>query len=216
MKTLVKYMIIPLLFALSSCGPVESKQPPQTCDNCLPQEKTTTLKGSFVSGHLGNYQDCPGEAYIEPELNTDSDGAFADDCAEGQECGGLLNCEKASTTLRLSNGGDVEALGVLVQKIELKNSVGKTVAFLPLESVSVVETNAQFGGKVGVDDNISIRVDFQGPANPYQLLKPAASADAGRVSSDSTGVLHITISADNAKDITIISTPISAIPSVDT
>ena len=62
---------------------------------------------TFVSGHLGNYWDCPGEANDAGSSGTDPSGAAAPDeaagdaaagaCAPGLEdsCNGPLNCRKS-------------------------------------------------------------------------------------------------------------------------
>ena len=208
-----------LLFGISSFtvepkNETEGKNNIQTCDaQC--QSTKTTLKASFVSGHLGNYQDCPEDGYrAQPDGASDqSSGISQGDCADDQ-CGSFNSCEKASAILKLSNGGDNDAIGILVQKIELKDESGSTLATLPLESVTLLD-NSQFSGKVGVDDSPSIRVDFQGPVNLSELVSNDEDSTYERIAAP-IAIIHITLSADNADDVIVISPVATSLPAVDT
>ncbi len=212
----IKFLIASLLLiGLSNCGPAEEKKTGEdpVCDaKC--QNESTTLKASLTSAHLGNYSDCPQDAYSEKPDTDSIGGALAADC-DSDDCG-VLNCEKASAILRLSSGGD-DVLGVLVQKIELKNEAGDTVAILPLESVTRVDDNQQFSGRVPAGETVSIRVDYQGPLNVNALVSD--QSDDGDSDSRLAGpgvYLQITLSSQNASDVVVKSPAVSTIPSVDT
>lgn len=229
MKSLNVLLVMMAALVLSGClfnvdPKVEPK--PECLVNCNPEpEEKPALKGTFVSGHLGSYWDCPDEAYNpDPEVvvgGANEDGAFAEgDCAEGQECIAILNCERAQAIVRLTNGGDANGEGVALQKIELLNTLDEVVAELPVISVQHSDIEEPFDGIVSTEDAVNLRVEFQGPLNPYEMLsvEDAANSRNGDQAFGSSGIgfLRLTFSADNHADVIILSTEVYGLPSVDT
>lgn len=226
MNSLMKSLSPLLLAALFvGCVPATEKNTPDpefcegtSCEQTLDPEIT----GVFVSGHLGNYWDCPEDGYTQPVVGG-SDGAapppgedadFAP-CMEGDDsCQNvILNCENASLTVSLSNIGEAIGEGLQVDRVELYNTSGTKVADLPV--LEVTENNAAFDGQIGLDETLSLRVDFQGPANPYDLLSEPTSDGSRGIGADS-GTVRVIISADNHDDVEIEGKSIYSIPGVDT
>ncbi len=133
------------------------------------------LSGMFLSGHLGNYSSCPEEGYSgdsSARSAEPSEGAIAADCAEDSpNCGGFLNCEGAQLTIKLENRGTAAAEGLIITKLTLFNSEGLNMADLPLMEVVNAETNEPAPETLGAGESVTLRVTFQGPANPYEFLQ---------------------------------------------
>ncbi|TXD34263.1 hypothetical protein FRC98_18895 [Lujinxingia vulgaris] len=180
------------------------------------------LKGMFVSGHLGNYESCPEDGYSDDASGDEPAGApaaeFAGDCAEDSpDCGIFLNCEDAQVTLRLNNTGDEPAVGVQVTRIELFDANGVSRAVLPLMEVSDVTTpgsSVTFDGMIGVGAERALRVDFQGPQSPWELLA-TEDDDSGRYANHG-GTIEITFRAENRRGEVIVRGEVSALPSMAT
>lgn len=177
------------------------------------------LEGVFVSGHLGNYVDCPSDGYT-PESNDNSmddpGELWVGDCAaEMDSCTGFENCEDAQVTVVLENSGEATALGVDVVKIELFDEDGTSQATLPLMGVSVSGSSDEFDGEIEVDEEQILRVDFQGPQSPYELLR-SADGDMDPSGTRPAGFVEITFASDNHDDVIIMSTEIYSVPSVET
>ncbi|RAL20080.1 hypothetical protein DL240_18795 [Lujinxingia litoralis] len=181
------------------------------------------LKGTFISGHLGNYESCPEDGYSDEAEGDAPAGApaedFAADCAEDSEdCGGVfLNCEDAQVTLRLINTGDEPAVGVQVTRIELFDTNGVSKAVLPLMGVSDVTTpgaTVDFEGVIPVGAERALRVDFQGPQSPWELLATDGE-DSGRHANHG-GIIEITFRAENRRGEVVVRGEVSALPSMAT
>lgn len=187
----------------------------KTCDqDCEASKDAPELSATYVSGHLGNYRDCPGDGYSSEPAGGSS---MAGDCAEGQDCSFELNCEDAQMTVQLENTGEATARGLQVSKIELLDSEGVARAVLPLMQMVDTQTNAPFAATLAVDEKATVRIEFQGPENPYAL----ANDDAGRSADGDSAfaepwTVEITFSADNHDDVTVESTSVYPVPSVDT
>lgn len=182
------------------------------------------LIGAFVSGHLGNYWDCPEEAYhgestTVPGSGLDgTEGDFAPCPEDDDQCtNAVLNCETAQITIQLSNTGDVDATDVLVDTIELRNLDDVAVASLPLHTVTDIDTNQAFDGVVEVGEKLMLRIEYAGPADPYQLLRVEGDASGDRAfGGGGAGIIHTTFSAENHDDLTVESSEVYSVPSVDT
>lgn len=181
------------------------------------------LKGTFVSGHLGNYDSCPEDGYSEGASEDAPAGApaaedFAGDCAEDSpNCGMFLNCEDAQVTLRLINTGDEPAVGVQVTRIELFDANGVSQAVLPLMATTDVTTpgaSVTFDGLIPLGAERALRVDFQGPQSPWELL--AAEGDGSGRYANHAGTIEITFRAENRRGEVIVRGEISALPSMAT
>ncbi|RDV36444.1 hypothetical protein DV096_18490 [Bradymonadaceae bacterium TMQ3] len=181
------------------------------------------LKGTFISGHLGNYESCPEDGYSDDASGDAPAGAPAEDvaadCAEDSEdCGGVfLNCEDAQVTLRLINTGDEPAVGVQVTRIELFDTNGVSKAVLPLMGVSDVTTpgaTVDFEGVIPVGAERALRVDFQGPQSPWELLATDGE-DSGRYANHG-GIIEITFTAENRRGEVVVRGEVSALPSMAT
>ena len=181
------------------------------------------LKGTFISGHLGNYESCPEDGYSDDASGGEPAGAPAEDvaadCAEDSEdCGGIaLNCEDAQVTLRLINTGDEPAVGVQVTRIELFDLNGVSKAVLPLMGVEDVSNNGQsspFDGLIPLGAERALRVDFQGPQSPWELLATEGE-DSGRYANHG-GIIEITFTAENRRGEVVIRGEVSALPSMAT
>lgn len=184
------------------------------------------LEGVFVSGHLGNYMDCPEDGYtVEEETESSADAGaseppgdepgYADCDSDADECGGITNCEDAQVTVQLSNLGEVAARGLEVSRIELFDAEGNSRATLPVTAVSESETNQVFDGELATDAEQTLRIDFVGPADPRELLETSDSG-ADRSGAQSPGVIEVTISSDNQEDVVIESNEIYPVPMVVT
>jgi hypothetical protein len=166
-------------------------------NNTTPDPKISpVLSAEFVSGHLGNYLDCPEQGYHAGARSAEPGGAglWEGDCAE-DGCG-ILNCEGAQVTFTLKNEGRVEAQNLRITSIELFNTDGLKVADLPLESVQAVETGEPLAN-VGGDSQGMFYMFFKGPAQPYELLE-AQDGQWGRA-----GILLIKLKADNHAEFTL-------------
>ena len=229
MKLLAKSLaksLAPFVVAatLVGCGPLTEKSDPDFCEGTSCEQTLQPLvTGVFVSGHLGNYRDCPDDGYSPQSTDSSSEpapGADADFAAchpDDQDCNDtLLNCEQAQLTVSLSNAGDAAATGLQADRVELYNLDGDKVADLPV--IEVTESNAAYDGDLETQETLSLRIDFQGPQNPYQLLDTSSSSsDEGvRFGGGSAGTVRVIFSADNHDDVTVEGKELYAVPSVDT
>ena len=225
MKKLLPLLLVPAFSLSLGCGPSLDKQPntdPEFCNGTsCEQLSKPALSGVFVSGHLGNYRDCPGDGWTEPvvvgsgsEGAAPAEGDIAGDCgAESTNCQPVLNCEDASATINVTNLGEGLAEGVQVDRVELFNDDGDLVATLPV--LEVMEAGAAFDGEISTDESVTLRIDFQGPQDAYSLLSTGDGSSDRGISADS-GTIRIEVSADNHDDISIEGKEIYAVPSVDT
>ncbi len=199
-----------------------------TGEECEQQDQPE-LSATYVSGHLGNYLDCPDDGYtaestMSGEAPSDGDaGAFAGDCAEGDDCSYEMNCEDAQVTVRLSNDGEAAATGLQVVTIELFDADGVSKATLPLMDAVDTATAETFDGTLEAGQEVTLRVEFQGPASPDSLLETAnddgddaGDEPIGGRSSGNHGIIEVTIGADNHDDVSVESTELYPVPSVAT
>lgn len=223
MKKIIFVLLALALSSTAACGTAGEDD-----DWDLEENEQPVLEGTYVSGHLGNYRDCPDDGYT-PESSTDSTGragapaepdgdGYAGDCAEGQDCGGFtMNCEDAQMTVRLTNPSSFDATGLQASTIELYDADGVLRATLPLMDTVDTATNESFDGKLKAGEKITLRVEFLGPEDPYMLLSTDdASGDAGRIGSGAHGTVGITFRAATHKDLLVESSELYPVPSVDT
>lgn len=196
-------------FCDESCE-INNEQP---TNNVTPSERPK-LQGVFVSGHLGSYWDCPEEAFMGPSPG-DGDSIDGGACLEGMDCVGFTSCESAQVTITLSNTGDADAVNILVDRIELFGTDGISRAVLPLESTIDTTTNEPFDGNLAVGEDVQLRIEFQGPYDPWTLLQPVDSSNGDRAAGGG-GIVKTTFSADNHADLTVESGEIYDVPAVDT
>lgn len=171
----------------------------------------STVEGVFVSGHLGNYMDCPGDGYSgdldEAARSSDAPEGDAGACSPGVECG-PLNCEDGQVTLRLVNGGELTVDGLQLERVELLDENGRYVADLPLINVSNTVDGGAFDGELEPAEEVDLRVDFLGPEDLTELTGASDHQDSG--------FIRITFEADDHRDIVIPSTELYVLPSVVT
>ena len=143
-------------------------------ENPNPETKKSALTLTYVSGHLGTYWDCPENAHGGttsasgkmdeaggPAAEPGEAGAFAGDCAEGQDCGGFMNCEDAQLTIRVRNTGDGAATDVVVTDLQLMTSQGDFIT--ALEVIGTQAVGDDWTGTLEPGAEVLIRVDFRGP-----------------------------------------------------
>lgn len=228
MRKLILTLLVPAFAAALLVGCVQSPEKNTSnnefcegtsCENTpLP-----AVTGVFVSGHLGNYRDCPGDGYTGDQAlggagdrgGVSPQGDIAEGaCPEDVACEPILNCEDAQATVNVSNSGDADALGLQVDRVELYNSLGELVAELPV--IATTEAGAAFDGQLDVDETLTLRIDFQGPENPYTLLNTADESGDSRFAPESSGTVRIILSGDNHGEVTIEGKEIFSVPSIDT
>ncbi len=215
-----KTLTILLLALVVGCVPADE---PKTCDGaeCTTENNVTPqngpdVKGSFLSGHLGNYYDCPEEGYSKTSSDASraAPGAdFAPCEAADDSCGGPLNCDAAQLTIRLTNGGRAPATLLEVSKIEIYDTDGLSLAVLPVTGLFDISTNAAFDGTLAVGASVDLRVEYRGPANLSELM---TADDGTRISSSEAAEIEITVSAENHRDIVIDGGEVFVLPSVVT
>lgn len=173
---------------------------------CVPAQ----VEGTFVSGHLGNYLDCPGDGYTASSGDSagraapSSDAAFAP-CPEGETCNYTLNCEDAQATVRLSNISVEDVRDLQVEKIELLDGNGHVRAELPWMSTTDTTDSSSFDGQVDGGEELDLRIDFQGPADVSEFVKD-----------EETVKIRITFDSDEHPPIEIDSDELYRLPSVVT
>ncbi len=162
-----------ILIALCACLPLLGCIAETTTAGAPgPQAPAAELAVTFVSGHLGNYWDCPDEALALPggadRQAGPGAGAPAEagapefaDCAEDGCGGGLLNCDQAMVIVQVENVGahDIAALSARHLVVMLAPAVEAEVL-----SVTDVETGAPAGG-LAAGEQVQLRVTFRGPPN---------------------------------------------------
>jgi hypothetical protein len=218
-------LLVPAFSLAFGCVQTPDKQvntDPEFCEGTTCETLPgAALSGVFVSGHLGNYRDCPGDGWTgdstAPSPGADesapSDGDIAGGaCADDTNCQPILNCEDAQATISLSNIGEGLAEGVQIDRVELFNDAGEKVATLPVMATS--EAGSSFDGELDSEETATLRIDYQGPQDPYTLLATPSSDE--RSFGSASGTIRIVISADNADDTTVEGKQIYSIPSVDT
>lgn len=171
-------------------------------------EPAPALEVIFLSGHLGNYSDCPEDGYTErgsdalpgepsgdrefgggacapPEPGEDSDG-----------CGGFLNCQGAQFTIMIKNTGEAKAVGVDMKTIGLIGDDGEVATTLPVGDLWSSTNRAMFDGEVEVGEEVTITVDFLGPEDISEFV-PSQNRWGGGAA------LELTVDAENHDDVTI-------------
>ncbi len=171
-------------------------------------EPAPTLEVVFLSGHLGNYIDCPEDGYTErgtdalpgePAGDEDIGGGACAPLEPGEDsgnCGAFFNCQSAQFTIMIKNTGDVKALGVDLAKVGLLGDDGEVAATLPVGEVWDGSNRAVFDGEVDVDEEVTVTVDFLGPEDISEFV-PSQNRWGGGAA------LELTVDADNHDDVTI-------------
>jgi hypothetical protein len=200
---------------------------PQTCSgpDCsweLEEElERPSVEGVFVSGHLGNYNGCPDQGYTPEDSSGEPSGDFAPTggsgaCAPGQECRSFAQCEDAQITVRLSNDGPVAAEALQVTEIELFDTEGTSRATLPLVEVVDTDTGEVFDGRLEPGEEVTLRIEYLGPQNPYQMLETSSDPSGDGIGQGYGGTLEITFEARNHDDVVVESAEIYSVPSIAT
>lgn len=220
------YLIFTVACALligTACVSDNENEPEESEEWELEEEADAPeLAGTFISGHLGNYDSCSDDGYIpassdddepnEGAPDPDSDGDFAaGDCAPDTDCP-PLDCEDAQVTIDLQNTGTDDAQGLQIEQIELFNEEGQSRAILPHLGAYLSNGTTVFDGELAADDAIQLRIEFLGPDSPFELL----GLDGAARWDSHAGLVEITFSADNHDDVLIMSTEIYGLPTVDT
>ncbi len=225
MKRLLVILLVPAFGLTFGCvePPEKTGEEPTFCDGTSCEELPgPELSGVFVSGHLGNYRDCPEDAYVGEASGEPAgagrvapEGDIAEGaCAEGETCTPILNCETASATINLSNDGEGIATGVQVDRVELYNSLGELVATLPV--MDVASDGGAFSGELDASATTSLRIDFQGPQNPYSLLNTSDPSGDASFEASSSGTIRVIVTSDNDDELAVEGKGVYAVPSVDT
>ena len=188
-----------------------------------PSERTV-LRGTYISGHLGSYWDCPGEGYTgEDAMMTDGaemDGFAEGDCAE-DSCG-FLNCQDAQMTILLNNDGALVAEEISISKIRLLDLDDRELGILPLIAIHNTAHDGPFSGTLDAGAQVQLRIDFLGPENLQKLKDDAMSGDNDGISNDgdraahSGALIEITFTSKNADDEVVVSKELYDLPAVDT
>lgn len=204
-------------FCEGRCAEPTNNEPNKPKNNVTPPHELPLLEGTFIAGHLGSYWDCPDEAYG----GTQSDNVGADfaegACLEGSECPTFTSCESAQVTLTLSNPSDTGGENILIDQIELFGTDGISRAVLPLEATIDTATNEPFDGQLAAGEEVMLRVEFQGPLDPWQLLQPMdGDTESGDRIAGGGGIIEATFSSDNHADLTVESSALYDVPAVDT
>lgn len=120
---------------------------------------------TFVSGHLGNYWDCPGEANgagIAAGAPREAAGDAAGACPPGEECVSIVNCEAAMVMLEVENETDGALADFRIERIVLVNDDGTTE---DLEGLGIVDAETQAApAALPAGATRTLRLDFRGPA----------------------------------------------------
>jgi hypothetical protein len=120
---------------------------------------------TFVSGHLGNYWDCPGEANgagAAAGAPREAAGDAAGACPPGEECVSIINCEAAMVMLEVENETDGALSDFRIERIVLVNDDGTTE---DLEGLGIVDAETQAPpAALPAGASRTLRVDFRGPA----------------------------------------------------
>lgn len=222
-----KLLVLSTVLLATACVPATEKKA-QTCDDACEENNTNTnngqpvdrpdLKGSFIAGHLGNYWDCPEEGHgpqTPGEQGGASLGADLAPCESGDDsCNTPLNCDGAQLTIRLTNGGSEDALGLTIERIEIFDHDGSSLTTLPVRQVVRAEDNASFDGTLEAGGSIDLRVDYRGPVDLYNL-RPVDGSGARSGGHDSA-LIEITVGADNHEDVVIDGGEVFVLPTVVT
>lgn len=160
--------IIALALAFAGCAQDSGEDP----DAGL-EPVRTTIALTFVSGHLGNYWDCPEEAMSVPggvPAGAEPGAAARDeagDCA-AEDCG-RLNCDAAMLLIQVENTGDVGLATLRAEDLVIHLAP-------PLASEILAVTDAATGhapGPLAPGASMQLRVDFRGPpAGDWQEQHP--------------------------------------------
>lgn len=185
-------------------------------------EKKAQLKGTYISGHLGNYWDCPEQGYQGEQEPQPAGQRPAGDQGEQGACApsedgnfdacGPLNCEAAQVTLELSNIGQLAAQGAKITEILVLDDQDMVRASLPIHDTMLLPSNETYDGALDVGATIKVRVDFAGPVNMNEILGYGPESRYG----EQKAKLRIKIKANNAAEISIDTKLVSSMPSVAT
>lgn len=196
----------------------QNNQNNQNNNNNVEVDPNVDVTGMFVSGHLGNYSGCEDEGYAPdagarsgaPEPSGEEGGLWAGDCAEDSPNCGISMCEPAQLTIKLDNLGTAEALGMTVSKLSIYNSDGEFLADLPLESVVDAESGEAAPEALQAEESRTLRVQFQGPAHPYEFLEDESGAFRN------SGTMQITVEFENHEAVIIKTGALYSIDNVAT
>lgn len=224
-KKLMMCGLIALLssMSLTGCLMIVDENPSEP-EPWRPKEtpKKAELKGVYISGHLGNYWDCPEQGYQgeqkaqpEPAERPAGDQEFGA-CAPSEDgafdgCG-PLNCEAAQVTLELSNIGQLAAQGTKISEILVLDDQDVVRASLPIHDTMLLPNNERYDGALDVGATIKVRVDFAGPVNMNEILGYGPESRWG----EQKAKLRIKIKASNANEISIDTKLVSSMPGVAT
>ncbi|MEO1267612.1 MAG: hypothetical protein AAFX99_05910, partial [Myxococcota bacterium] len=154
-----------------------------TSNSTTPEPLPSTLELIYISGHFGSYWDCPEEAY-DPDGAAplpSGDALVVDgDCAE--PCTGLLNCESAQVSVRLSNTGDSDLTHITLLDLLIVDADQMERASLPVLTITTFDGEL-FDGTLAAGAQVDLRIDFRGPINLAELM----ADEQGGVSEEDSG-----------------------------
>lgn len=208
-------LTLALALALSACVPATDKgenngdNNGQCTEDC---NENGNAKGAFVSGHLGNYMDCPADGYGGDDASSRGAADFAPCEAGDDSCGGPLNCEGAQMTVRVTNSG-AELTSVEVTKVELYSMDGVLLGELPVANVVDASDSTTFDGQIGEGESVDLRIDFQGPADLSQLVADVTEMEREYTES---AFVRVSVSLGNGATLTIESEELFVLPMVVT
>lgn len=161
------------------------------------------LSLTFVSGHLGNYWDCPGEANgagAAAGAPREAAGDAAGACPPGEECVSISNCEAAMVMLEVANETDGALADFRIHHIVLVNDDGTTET---LEGLGIFDAETQATpAALPAGASRTLRLDFRGPSRD-----PNAEGDR---------FLRIELRAGESAAGTLETPPLFSVPAVAT
>lgn len=212
MRPLLSLLALPFLFTTAACDEAGN-------DPIITPGPTDTFELVYVSGHLGNYWDCPQDA-----LSSTSEAAGAPEpvsseaadmaACEGEDCAPMiLNCEHAEVTLRIRNIGEDSLNGLTLASIRLVGPNGADTFESSL--VELVRTDGkELSDAIAADSEIDVVVRFRGLTNDaYQQLSASRNGDAFAPTSGIT--VEFDFETPNASD-TLKTPSLTMLPSVAT
>ena len=182
--------------------------PDPDIDPDKPDTLRPVVSAAFVSGHLGNYLECPQDGYSDRDAGgADGEGRSFGACEPDADGCGILNCEGAQLTIQVTNNLDIELSNITIDELILRNKEDREVATLPILGV-VGEDGSETPHTLGAGDSMLLRIDYEGPSYPRELLDNEDGTDSG--------FIDIIINADEAEPYSLPSTQLHPLPQIVT
>jgi hypothetical protein len=179
-----------------------------------PPAQKMQLELTYVSGHLGNYWDCPGKSASggKPGSTTDPSSAPAADMAgamracdpDDADCDGIgfMNCEEATILMVVKNVGKIMAKGIEISDLELLDADKKNIAKLEIVSTSRTDDH-ELTGTLAPNEEMQLLITFQGP-------------NSNDVGWNFMGHLHIIVVTDDDSSADLVTSALEILPAMAT